>query len=209
MLFAAAPQTSLLHPQLHWAWSIRILISSSNKSVSDRKVATASCLLQFKQQNARMYSQSSAPIQRSHLIAKAILLLSKGGHYSEKSYKREFQEKNLPFGSMPVYFCLGIQPNCLNGHSNAGSGLAQAGCPAVLSPRGRRYASSSLWFHFAVVTAPNRFRKHNKPDSCPLDEWQHMVLLETRGLWLCSIVREGIGLIRRLACLGHGPDFGD
>ena len=35
-----------------------------------------------------------------------------------------------------------------------------------------------------------------------------MVLSETLGLWLSSIVREGIGLIRRLACLGHGLDFG-
>ena len=36
-----------------------------------------------------------------------------------------------------------------------------------------------------------------------------MVLSETRGLWLCSIVREGIGWLRRLACWKHGPDFTD
>ena len=36
-----------------------------------------------------------------------------------------------------------------------------------------------------------------------------MVLFETRGLWLSSIVREGIGWIRRLACLKHGPDLSD
>jgi len=34
-----------------------------------------------------------------------------------------------------------------------------------------------------------------------------MVLSETLGLWLSSIVREGIGWSRRLACLKHGPDF--
>src|SRR5260370_13180736 len=34
-----------------------------------------------------------------------------------------------------------------------------------------------------------------------------MVLSETRGLWLCWIVREGIGWSRRLGCLKHGPDF--
>src|SRR5260370_41067528 len=49
----------------------------------------------------------------------------------------------------------------------------------------------------------------NKPDGCPLDEWQRMVLFETRGLWLSWIVREGIGWIRRLACLKHGPDLSD
>jgi hypothetical protein len=36
-----------------------------------------------------------------------------------------------------------------------------------------------------------------------------MVLFETRGLRLSSIVREGIGWIRRLACLKHGPDLSD
>ena len=36
-----------------------------------------------------------------------------------------------------------------------------------------------------------------------------MVLSETRGLWLSSIVREGIGWLRRLACWKHGPDFTD
>ena len=45
---------------------------------------------------------------------------------------------------------------------------------------------------FATVTAPS-FLETNKPDSYPLDEWQRMVLSETRGLWLSSIVRGGIG----------------
>jgi hypothetical protein len=36
-----------------------------------------------------------------------------------------------------------------------------------------------------------------------------MVLLETLGLWLSSIVREGIGWVRRLACFKHGPDLSD
>src|SRR5580700_5103941 len=30
---------------------------------------------------------------------------------SGKSYKRECQEKHLPFGLVPILFCLGIQPN--------------------------------------------------------------------------------------------------
>src|SRR4029450_10369638 len=29
------------------------------------------------------------------------------------------------------------------------------------------------------------------------------------GLWLCWIVRRGIGWNRRLACFKHGPDFSD
>src|SRR5215831_14395670 len=90
------------------------------------------------------------------------------GIRAAESYKKECQEKNLPFGSMPVDF---------------------------LSPGLKRRSNrSSLWFHFAVVTAPIVFLKHNKPNRCPPDEWQHMVLSETRGLWLCPIVREGIGL---------------
>jgi hypothetical protein len=36
-----------------------------------------------------------------------------------------------------------------------------------------------------------------------------MVLLEARGLWRYSIVRGGIGWIRRLACSKHGSDFSD
>src|ERR1700732_1190291 len=36
-----------------------------------------------------------------------------------------------------------------------------------------------------------------------------MVLSETRGLWLSWIVRGGLGWIRRLACLQHGPDLSD
>ena len=72
-----------------------------------------------------------------------------------------------------------------------------------MSPRvTRRINSFFLWFHFVVVTAPIVFLKRNKPNDCPLDEWQYMVLSETLGLWLSSIVREGIGLIRRLAYPG-------
>jgi hypothetical protein len=36
--------------------------------------------------------------------------------------------------------------------------------------------------------------------------WQRMVLLKTRGLWLYSIVRGGIGWQWRLACVKHGPN---
>jgi hypothetical protein len=43
----------------------------------------------------------------------------------EKSYKRECQETFLSVGSVPILFCLGIQPNWLNVHSHSESGLAQ------------------------------------------------------------------------------------
>jgi hypothetical protein len=138
--------------------------------------------------------------------SKAILLAWLVG-LSYKSYKKECQEKNFPFGSMPVH-CLGIQPNCLNVHSYSESGLPQAQC-RVSSPRAkRRYASSSLWFHFTVVTAPI-VSETTSLMVVHWMEWQRMVLLETRGLWLYSIVRGGIGWIRRLACLKHGPDLYD
>src|SRR6266849_2328648 len=72
----------------------------------------------------------------------------------EKSYIRECQETSLSVGSVPILFCLGIQPNWLNVHFHSERGLPQAESP-VSSPRAkRRYASSSLWFHFTVVTAP-------------------------------------------------------
>jgi hypothetical protein len=51
--------------------------------------------------------------------------------FPSMSYKSECQEKYLPAGPVPTLFCLGIQPNRLN-----------------VVP------SSSLWFHFTVVTAP-------------------------------------------------------
>ena len=74
--------------------------------------------------------------------------------YRTSPIKRNVKRKTSPPGPMPVLFRLGIQPNCLNVHPRSESGLAQAECP-VSSPRAkRRYASSSLWFHFAVVTAP-------------------------------------------------------
>ena len=122
--------------------------------------------------------------------------------------KRNVKREISPSARCRSIFCLGIQPNCLNVHSYSESGLPQARGFASSPSVKRRSNCSSLWFHFAVVTAPIVFLKHNKPNRCPRDEWQHMVLSETRGLWLCSIVREGIGWVRRLACVKHGPDFG-
>ncbi len=52
---------------------------------------------------------------------------------------------------------------------------------------------------YSFVTAPFVSETY-KPDSYPLNGWQRMVLSETRGLWLSSIVRGSIGWIRRLAC---------
>src|SRR5258708_39618109 len=107
---------------------------------------------------------------------------------------------------MPTLFCLGIQPNCLNVPSRFESGLPQAESLISFRRVKRRNVSSSLWFHTLVATAPF-VSETASPDSYPLYEWQRMVLSETRGLWLSWIVREGIGWIRRLACLQHGPDF--
>src|SRR6266851_9355643 len=74
--------------------------------------------------------------------------------YRTSPIKRNVKRKTSPPGPMPVLFRLGIQPNCLNVHPRSESGLPQAESP-VSSPRAkRRYASSSLWFHFTVVTAP-------------------------------------------------------
>jgi hypothetical protein len=73
---------------------------------------------------------------------------------SEKSYKRECQEKYLPFGSVPTLFCLGIQPNCLNVHSRFESSLPQAESLISFPRAKRKYVSSSLWFHTLVATAP-------------------------------------------------------
>src|SRR6266478_4201285 len=73
---------------------------------------------------------------------------------SEKSYKKECQEKNLPHRLEAGPICLGIQPNCLQVHAYSESGHPQAQC-RVSSPRAKqRYASPPVWFHFAVVTAP-------------------------------------------------------
>ena len=97
--------------------------------------------------------------------------------------KGNVKGKVLPFGSKPIFF-LGIQPNCLDVRS----------------------ASSALWYPFRCRDGAHRFLKLQ---GGPLStrEWQCMVLSETLGLWLSSIVREGIGFVRRLACLQHGPDF--
>ena len=55
---------------------------------------------------------------------------------------------------MPVLFCLGIQPNCLNVVSSSESGLLQAKGFALSPCVKRSINGSPLWFHFAVVTAP-------------------------------------------------------
>jgi hypothetical protein len=72
---------------------------------------------------------------------------------SDMSYKRECQETTLSVGSVPILFCLGIQPNCLNVHPQSESGLPQAECPVSSPCAKRRYASSPLWFH-TLVAAP-------------------------------------------------------
>src|SRR5215475_1760296 len=99
---------------------------------------------------------------------------------------------------MPVLSCLGIQPNCLNVHSYSASGLAQVKGFGSSRHARRRINSSFVWFHFAVVTAPIVSETTSLTIVHSI-QWQCMVLSETLGLWLSSIVRGGIGLIRRLA----------
>src|SRR5215472_5108364 len=63
---------------------------------------------------------------------------------SERSYKKECQEKTFPLGSMPLhFFCLGIQPNWLYVHSYSESGLGRAKGFALSSRVKRRINSSS------------------------------------------------------------------
>src|SRR5215471_6512244 len=102
--------------------------------------------------------------------------------YRRSPIKRNVKRKLSPSAQCRSIFCLGIQPNCLNVHSYPESGLARVKSFASSPDVKRRSNYSSLWFHFAVVTAPIVFLKHNKPNRCPPDEWQHMVLSETRGL---------------------------
>src|SRR5215813_8264193 len=96
--------------------------------------------------------------------------------------KRNVKRKLSPSAQCRSIFYLGIQPNCLNVHSYPESGLAQMKSFASSPDVKRRSNCSSLWFHFAIMTAPIVFLKHNKPNRCPPNEWQHMVLSETRGL---------------------------
>ena len=59
---AERPQTSPFQPQaLHQASSIRVLTSSSDRTMSDAKWAKASCLPQFKHRNVRTYLRVSSP----------------------------------------------------------------------------------------------------------------------------------------------------
>src|SRR5882762_7033967 len=46
-----------------------------------------------------------------NVLSHRVTLIVFGNSLPEMSYKRECQEKNLPFGSMSTLFCLGIQPN--------------------------------------------------------------------------------------------------
>src|SRR5258708_33891974 len=75
----------------------------------------------------------------------------------------------------------------------------------VSSPRAkRRYASSPFGVLFPVVTAPIVSETTSLTVvHCMSGNawWQRMVLLETRGLWLYSIVRGGLGWQWRLTSL--------
>src|SRR5205807_7479552 len=75
--------------------------------------------------------------------------------YSEKSYKRECQEKYLPFGSVPkLFLSRAFSPTCLNVPSRFESGLPRAESLISFRRVTRRNVSSSLWFHTLVATAP-------------------------------------------------------
>jgi hypothetical protein len=89
-------------------------------------------------------AEASAAKSQSSDVRAGQLPMSRAGK-PEKSYKRECPEKTAPL-RLNADFCLGIQPNRLK------SGLPQG--VRSLSPRAKRRSSSSLWFHFVVVTAP-------------------------------------------------------
>jgi hypothetical protein len=70
-----------------------------------------------------------------------------------KSYKKECQEKSLPRRLDTAHSCLGIQPLLFE------RAIFLRPSNLVSSPRAkRRYVSSPLWFHFAVVEVPFRCR---------------------------------------------------
>ena len=110
-----------------------------------------------------------------------------------KSYKKECQEQSPSARCRPI-FCLGIQPNCLNVHSCSGSGSSPGeGFSFVSACEPENQLFSPVVPLRYSDGAPIVFLKRNKPDDCPLKEWQCMVLSETLRLWLSLIVREGIG----------------
>jgi len=95
------------------------------------------------------------------------------------------------------FFSPDIQPTELSAHLRSASGLGRT---SVVGSQRRRNAFLPLWFHFRFVTTPIE-SETSKPGGCPLEEWQRMVLLETRGLWLSWIIRGGIECPGRLARL--------
>ena len=119
------------------------------------------------------------------------------------SYKKECQEKNLPHRLNTAPFLSRHSAHCLSVVFLRAESL-------VSSPRAkRRYASSPCGVLFPVVTAPIVSETTSLTVvHCMSGNawWQRMVLLETRGLWLYSIVRGGIGWQWRLACVKHGPN---
>src|SRR6266853_1459417 len=130
--------------------------------------------------------------------------------------KGNVKRKNLPFGSMLLFFSRhSAQPfeRPLQEWSSSGPEVVvrlrvRSGESILLScgPIKGNVKRKNLPFG----SMPLFFSRHSaQPFERPLDEWQCMVLSETLGLWLSSIVREGIGWIRRLASFEHGPDFSD
>ena len=76
------------------------------------------------------------------------------------SYKRECQETFLSVGSVPILFCLGIQPNLLNVHSDSREWSCSGLRSSLVS-----VCEAEERFLFAVVPYPCcggaiRFLKH-------------------------------------------------
>ncbi len=84
-------------------------------------------------------------------------------------------------------------------HAPAICEWSSSGVLFVSSQEAARYFSS-LVVPFHGCDNAIRFLKRPSLTVYPLDQWQRMVLFETRGLWLSWIVRGGIRCPGRLAC---------
>ena len=99
------------------------------------------------------------------------------------------REKCSPSAQCRSFF-LGIQPIRLNVHSYFRECSSSAPRSYFVSACEAEKRCSPV-VPFLLPWRHHSFLETNKPDGYPLDEWQRMVLSETRGLWLSSICPRG------------------